>query len=419
MNIKLTNPQTKVFRSKAKAIAAVAGFGSGKTQVALIRMIATMFEFPRANMLYLAPTFPLIRDIWYPKVEEFLTDLGLGFKINKSEHVIYIHGHGKIYCRTMENPSRIVGFEILDAFLDELDILPEEKAIEVIRKTKARMRQKIKGKDSQMYVTTTPEGYKATYKMFKKDPLPNSELIQMSTYSNAKNLPDGYIDDLKGSYPSQLIEAYLNGIFVNLTAMPVWCEFQRDLHDSKEKVKKSDNSLIVGMDFNVGRGCAVIFVRRGKELHAVDEVVNSYDTPDTIRVLQERYPSKTITVYPDASGKSRKSVNATISDFALLKEAGYTIKALNRNPNIKDRIIATNTLFMNGCGERNLYVNIDRCPNLADALEQQVYDDNGLPEKGEGKGDDITDAFSYPVAYLHPVKKIIATRTELVQVFGG
>jgi len=397
--------------SKAKSIAAVAGFGSGKTEVGMFRMISTMQEHPGFNMLYLAPTIPLIKDIWYPKIETYLNAQGISHKINRSENTIHVHGYGSIFCRSMEHPHRIIGFEVLDAFLDELDVLNTDKALESWRKAKARCRQKA-GKTNQMYVTTTPEGFKATYELFKKNPVPGSELIQMSTYSNAHNLPDDYIDELKANYPSQLIEAYINGEFVNLVAMPVWNEYDRELNNSNAKATKTDN-LLVGMDFNVGRGCAIVYVHRGDQLHAVDEVYNSYDTPDTIRVLKERYPTHSITVYPDASGSSRKSVNATISDIATLRQAGFAVKSLKKNPNIKDRVMATNKMFCNGLGERMLFINKDACPNYGDALEQQVYDNNGLPEKGAGKFDDMTDAGTYPIAFLHPIKKITTTSMEI------
>jgi PBSX family phage terminase large subunit len=411
MDVELSNEQAEFFVSEAKSVAAVAGFGSGKTQVAMLRMFSTMFQYDRANMLYCAPTFPLIRDIFYPKVEEFLEGLGQRYHINKGEHTIKLHGYGRVFCRTMEHPERIVGFEVLDTFLDELDILPELKALEVWRKCKARCRQKL-GKKSQMFLTTTPEGFKATFKLFKKNPLPNSHLVKMSTYSNAHNLPDDYIDELKANYPAQLIEAYINGEFVNLVGMPVWGAYDSIKNGSTVTVRK-DDPLIIGMDFNVGRGCAVIWVERDGFLHAADEVYNSYDTPDTIRVLKERYPKHDITIYPDASGNSRKSVNATISDLALLRQAGYTVKVNKSNPNIKDRIMATNAMFCNGFFERRLFVNENKCPQFSEGLQQQIYDKNGLPEKGANEADDITDAGTYPIAYLYPIKQRITSSTGL------
>ena len=279
-----------------------------------------------------------------------------------------------------------------------------------------------------MFVSTTQEGYKATYELFKKDPIANSHLVQMSTYSNP-HLPDDYIEDLKASYPLQLIQAYLNGEFVNLVASPVWTSYDEIANNSPQPIKpqrqtkkKQADTLHIGMDFNVGRGCAVVYIPRILPpnhpnnptrtpytiLVAVDEVVDSFDTPDTIRYLNDKYPHNqfpTRIVYPDASGESRKSVNATISDLALLKHAKFKIKKPTKNPPIKDRIAAANAALYNSKKETKVYLCKKQVPNLSNALVQQVYDKNGLPKKGENKYDDMTDAFSYPLHYMFPIKR--------------
>lgn len=426
MEITLSKPQAEFFTSTGKATCAVAGFGSGKTEVAMFRMISSAIEHPTGDWLYTAPTIPLIRDILWAKLEKFLPAIGINCTLNKSESIVYLHGLGKIFCRSMDNPDRLVGFEVVDAFMDELDILSKEKALAVFRKVKARCRQRVKVKKNgyklnQQWVTTTPEGFRATYELFKKNPQLNSKLVQMSTHSNAHNLPDDYIDDLKASYPPQLIEAYLNGEFVNLNAFGVWVGFDEEKNHYSVDINKGED-LVIGQDFNVGRGCAVIYVWRvikGKRcLVAGSEVYNSFDTPDTIRVLKERFPHEDFPqqiVYPDATGKSRKSVNASISDIALMRHHKYQIRQPNVNPTIKDRVSSANAAFCDAIENRNVYVDTAKCPNYTEALIQQAYDKNGLPEKGLGAGDDLTDAGTYPIHYLFPLRH----NRMYVQTVGG
>ena len=43
--------------------------------------------------------------------------------------------------------------------------------------------------------------------------------------------------------------------------------------------------------------------------------------------IKERYAGHKITIYPDASGNSRKTVNASESDISLLRRAGFTVKS--------------------------------------------------------------------------------------------
>jgi len=332
-SIVLTKPQTEFFLSEARYVAAVAGFGSGKTQAAVARCLSRKLEYPEVNLAYLAPTYSLIRDIFYPYMSEALAELELDFKINRSDNKVHIQGYGDIICRTMDNPDMIVGWEAGDAFLDEFDILKTDKAHQVMRKLSARLRQKFPdGKKNQRYVTTTPEGFKATYELFKKNPLPDSHLIQMSTYSNAHNLPDDYIDGLMALYPEQLIKAYLNGEFVNLQAGTVYYNFDREKHHTDAEPNKKYEPMHWGMDFNVMDMCTSGWVKRNGKLKAVHEFMGLRDTPDVIDAIKEEFPKNPHIIYPDASGKGTSSKSASVSDIKLLKDAGFKVKANNKNP---------------------------------------------------------------------------------------
>jgi len=168
MDINLTPPQSEFFSCKSEHVAAVAGFASGKSEASIVSLLSTMIQNPGVDMGYFAPTYGLIRDIFYPRISDKLDELGIMHKINKSEHIVSIQGLGNIFCRSMDSPGQIVGFEIGDAFIDELDILAIDKALESYRKISARCRIEYKsGKVNQKKVTTTPEGFKSTYQLFK------------------------------------------------------------------------------------------------------------------------------------------------------------------------------------------------------------------------------------------------------------
>ena len=407
--IELTIPQTQFFTSKALYTAAVAGFGSGKTQAAVSRLMSTKLEYPTIDLAYLAPTYSLIRDIFYPYIGEILSSLDLKFNINKSEHNIYIEGHGRILCRTMDNPDMLVGWEAGDGFLDEFDVLKTDKALAVMRKLSARLRQKFPdGKLNQRFVTTTPEGFKATYQLFKKDPLKNSKLIQMSTYSNEHNLPDDYIQGLIDLYPSQLIEAYLMGEFVNLQAGTVYYNFDRRTHDTKY-VAKPRETIHVGLDFNVHDMCGSAHVKRGGALYAVDEFFGLRDTPDMCDALTEAYQDHQVIVYPDASGKGTTSKSASLSDIKILTDAGFKVRARSSNPLIKNRVASVNKQFE----LNNYFINCKRCPELALSYEQQAYNPvTGQPEK-DGHLDNRVDGAGYLQHYLHPIVHRKLTERQL------
>lgn len=386
-----------------------AGFihhNSGKTEALVNRAIYKKLLYPSCNIAFYEPTYDLIRMIAWPRFESKLEEMGVSFRLIKSpQNLIEIEGAGQIIFRSMDTPERIIGYEVADSFVDELDTLKRDNAAYVWRQVIARNRQtKPDAKANTIAVATTPEGFRFVYEAWKKDPSEGYELIKAPTESNP-HLPAGYVQSLRDIYPDHLLSAYLNGEFVNLVSGTIYKSFNREAHRSTETIKHGE-PLFIGMDFNVTKQAATVWVKRdgGKQWHAVDELVDMYDTPEAIRVIQDRYQGHEIYVYPDASGKSRKSVDASISDIALLEQARFKVRAHKSNPNVKDRINATNAAFERGI----IYVNDYRCPTVANCLEQQVYGKNGEPDKSSGN-DHQNDATTYPIAYEFPINKPAAS----------
>jgi hypothetical protein len=282
------------------------------------------------------------------------------------------------------------------------------------------MRQKADGLRNGIDVTTTPEGFQFVYSQWVKALRDKPDLaslygmVQASTYQNGKNLPDGYIESLRASYPPQLISAYLRGQFVNLTSGAVYPNFDRRLNHTDDQVEPGD-VLHVGMDFNVLKMAAVVFVVRGNEPHAVAELVNVRDTPTMARMVRERYKDRghQVLVYPDASGQSTSSKNAAESDLSILAAAGLTVRANHSNPAVKDRVASVNALVLSDSGVRRLKVNTRNCPTFTESLEQQAYDKNGEPDKTAGH-DHPNDAGGYFMVHEWPVVSRNLQRLRMV-----
>lgn len=401
--IRLTDPQFDFVTADDQFPALVAGYGAGKTHAAITRGTRLKFQYPGQNIAYYLPTYDLVAQIAYPRFEEMFDGLKIRHKINRNDKVLDLYDAGKIIFRTLDSPHRIIGYEVADSLVDELDTLKEEDARDCWNRIIARNRQKKPdGSLNTVGVATTPEGFRFVYDRWKRKGGPGYRIIKAATSSNAKNLPAGYIDSLKGTYPSNLLLAYLEGEFVNLTAGSVYFEFDRQLNASTETIQGQER-LHIGMDFNVGKMAAEIHVLRGDDPHAVMEHTGMIDTPATIALLKARYPSNPITVYPDASSNSRKSNNASESDLALLRAAGFTVLVNPTNPAVKDRVLSMNSMIHNG-GVRRYRVHPEHCPQLVESLEKQAYDKNGEPDKA-GDLDHPVDAAGYFITYRYPVKK--------------
>lgn len=420
----LTRPQTEFLNLPHKFRAYVGGFGSGKTWVGCTAMCQHFYEFPRITQGYFAPSFPQIRDIFYPTIEEVAFESGLSIKINHGNKEVHFR-EGRIYrgtaiCRSMDAPETIAGFKIGHALIDELDLLKTEKALLAWRKIIARMRYKVERLKNGIDVTTTPEGFKFCYHEFCKKPLEKPSLqdfyglIQSSTYENERFLPDDYIPSLLATYPPQLIDAYLEGKFVNLTSGSVYPDFDRKLNHTDEALSPGE-PIHCGVDFNVYNCTASIFVTRDNRPVQVGELTGVRDTPALAKLLMENYKLQGhhVTVYPDASGNSHKSTDANKSDIQILRDHDLAIRVDSVNPSVKDRVASVNAAICNAAGERKYKINTMLCPVTTDCLEQQIYDKNGEPDKSSGK-DHVPDTIGYRINTDWPVFKPTRARTTTV-----
>lgn len=407
---RLTKPQFKLVASKSQYPAMVAGFGAGKTKALIARALYLKSNYPKQNIAYYLPTFDLVRNIAFPRFSEELESLGARFKINKVYHTVDIENCGSIIFRSMDMPERIVGYEVADSLVDELDTLKTTQARLAWQKIIARNRQKKPdGTINTAAVGTTPEGFRFVYEQWGKEKRPGYELIKASTYSNRRNLPDGYIEALESTYPSNLLSAYLEGEFVNLTSGAVYPSFDRFLNSTDEAIIANE-PLHIGMDFNVSKMAAVVHVLRKDKPYAVLEYTDVYDTPAMIKLIKDRHVGHAIYVYPDASGQNRKSNNASTSDLSLLREAGFKLMVNASNPAVKDRVLSMNRMIET----REYRVNPDTCPSYVEGLERQAYNKFGEPDK-DGGFDHAIDAGGYFITYRYPIKSRTATT---LKIFG-
>lgn len=375
----------------------LAGYGAGKT----FAFVTKAYDLASKNVghtgILLEPTAPLLHDILIPDMLSFLEDNDIEHTFIKSPHpnlrIRFEDGETKILMRSLENWQRLIGVNAAFIGTDEMDTVKKEVVLMAYKKLQGRLR---KGNVRQMFNTTTPEGFAGAYELFEKMKI--GRIIRARTEDNPF-LPADFIADLKKNYPKNLLEAYMEGRFVNLTSGTVYLYFSRQTHNSTEEARDGD-TLLIGQDFNVGGCVSIVCVQRGDNVIAVDEVI-SYDTKAVITNLKDRYKNHRIEIYPDASGDNRKT-NASETDIELLQQAGLMVYNNSSNPSVKDRVNTVNNLF----DKSRLLVNVNKCPRLTEALEQQAYDDKGEPQKSNSHpaSDDFNDALGYMCAYKFPIK---------------
>ena len=375
-----------------RKLALVCGFGAGKTVglVAKATMLAAM-NVGHVSALF-EPTHSMLVDILVRTCNELFDQWQIPFSYRASPQpsftLEFAEGTHTILLRTMLTYQRLRGQNLCAIGFDEADTVPKRDAEQAMNMALARLRS---GNIQQFYATTTPEGHGWAFDTFKKNAKTDTRLIQAKTSDN-KYLPEGFIQSLIENYPEQLIKAYLNGEFVNLTMGAVY-RFDRNVHVSNQLLNYKNEILRIGIDFNIQNTNCVIGVRDGNKLVIIDEITKMHDTDALAKEILRRYPNQKILIYPDASGSNR-STNSSQTDIAILEGYGFTNMSPRSNPPIRDRVSAVNSLLKNGKGEVRLAIS-PCCRTLIECFELQAYDEKtGEPDK-QNNYDHLLDCIGY------------------------
>ena len=374
-----------------------AGYGAGKTRALCAKAVHLAMANQGFIGVVMEPTGPLIRDIWQSDFDNFLEAYDIPYTFRASplpEYTLHLPGGDtKILCRSFENWQRIIGINGAWILADEIDTVNPAIANKAFPKILGRLRS---GNVRQFAAASTPEGFRWMWQTFASEDGKGREdrrLIRMRTQDNPY-LPPDFIERMQANYDPQLLKAYLDGEFVNLTTGQVYDRFDRDKHVAVQMPDISREPLRIGVDFNVGNMSAVIAVRVGKSLYVVDEVSGAHDTDALAQKIKAHYPDHKIYVYPDASGGNR-STNATQTDIAILESYGMSNQSPKANPPVRDRVAAVQALLENGKGEVRLKIAAS-CVKTIECLELQSYTEKGDPDKDAGY-DHMNDALGYLV----------------------
>lgn len=396
---KLHQSQKNFIASDVLHSGIVGGYQSGKSLAAVIKCVTKQLRDPGVPLAYYLPTYGLIDDMLVPKFSEVFDIMKTKFTYHKFDSKI-ITPYGEIWMRSMDNPDRIVSYSVGYSLVDEVDVVHPNKRIDAIKRISSRNSYKKSTKNCIDFVST-PEGFAFMWKFFVKQNNKNKALFELDTLDNADNLGEGYIDGLKEMYTEQQLNAYLHGKFVNLVSSNVYYSFNRYKNHSDEVLKELE-PLYIGMDFNIGNMSAVTHIKRNVPI-AVDEILHVYDTAQMCNRIRELYPKNQIFIYPDASGKSRKT-SADATDIQIIERSGFFVRAHASNPPVSDRVKNMNRMFCDGNNQLNYLVNTNKCPEYTEALEKMPNDKNGVPDKTSGF-DHVTEAGGYFIYYDYPLKK--------------
>ena len=280
--------------SNTQILGISAGYGAGKTRALCAKAVMLAAVNQGFIGAVMEPTGPLIRDIWQNDFENFLEAYEIPYTFRASplpDYMLHLPGGDtKILCRSFENWSRIIGLNLAWVLADEIDTVTPSIANKAFPKILGRLRA---GNVRQFGAASTPEGFRWMWTTFGSEQAKDRQdrkLIKMRSADNP-HLPPDFIERLEANYYPNLLKAYLDGEFVNLTTGTVYDRFDRTKHVISSVPDTDREPLRIGVDFNVGNMSAIIGVKLANNLLVIDEISGANDTDALAQQIKARKPN--------------------------------------------------------------------------------------------------------------------------------
>lgn len=300
------NPGQAAFHaSKARYKAMVGALGSGKTATGIVEAIMLSLEYPGNIGLIARASMPELKMSTMQTFFEFCPD-DLILAYNKTDNYVQLRTNGKpstIYFGPLDQLHRYRSAQFGFYFMDEADEVGED----IWRTLAGRLR--LPGVRQCGMLATNPTTVSHwIYKLFVADPPPNYELFRSKTEDNAANLPPGYIESLRQSYPEDWQKRYLDGEFgIIQEGDPVFPDFSEKLH-VKPVTHEMGRPILRGWDFGYNHPCVVFaeFDDAGR-FKILDHILGEKVDLDVfaervIRYTNEKWPKERVEDYCDPAG---------------------------------------------------------------------------------------------------------------------
>ena len=398
--------------SKKPITGLIAGFGSGKTHVFIRKVFCNHITKKNSkgvsNGWIIYPTYDLSEELFVNPFKELLEAKGIYYEYNISKHR-FITPYGTIKIYQLQKPQRIIGAELNYIGFDEFDVESYKNCDIAFKKAIGRMRG---AEDCELFIVSTPEGYHYCHKIFVEDDNDDRLLIHGKTKDN-KYLPKNYIKLLESNYDEKMLQAYMDGQFVNLSRGATYYAFNREQHTGE--VSYNPNlPLRICFDWNVDPLCCCIFqiytqkpqIRVVKEIALYHRGEGDLMTQRMCDEVKRLYPGQTYYGYPDATGQSRHS-SSSHSDISIVRKNSIRVMVKHINPRVVNRVNAVN----NNLSKGNILID-KSCKMLIGDMEK-VTNKEGTRDidKSNKELTHMSDAFGYGVEWEFPVvKPLIGTQ---------
>jgi hypothetical protein len=394
----LTAPQKTIASSDKRFRVAICGRRFGKTHLA-VRELARFASQPRKRCWFIAPTRGQAKGIVWDQLKGRLQDLRWIAKVNESELTIHLVNGSEISLKSADAYDRMRGYSVSFVVLDEFADMDE--------RTWTALRPTLSDQEGHALFIGTPRGMGNWSKdMFDMSISNDSWASFQFTTIDGGQVSKEEIEAARQELDEQSFREEYLATFESKSGR-IFYAFDRQ-HNLRAWDKPLPYELHIGMDFNVSPLTAVVFAREGNTMTAIDEIrIFGSNTDEMVEEIKTRYPTQRIIVWPDPSGRARKTSAGGRTDHTILQMAGFTVRSPHVHNAVRDGINAVNARLCSSTGVRNLFID-PRLKYTIETLEKFSYKpDTSVPDKDSGF-DHMGDCIRYCVEGNFPIRQAVA-----------
>ena len=378
----------------------MAGRRFGKTYLALTELLHAAISESERTCWYVAPTYRQAKQIAWKDLKRMVPYSQI-IATNETDLSVELKNGSMAALRGADNPDSLRGVGLDFLVMDEFADMHPDAWLEVLRPMLA-------DKKGHALWIGTPRGYNHFHQLFNYSQETEGWNGWQFTTADGGRVATEEIHAARRDMGEREFRQEFLATFEALAGR-VYSNFDRA--ESVTDTEDIGSDLLVGMDFNVDPMSAVCCVKAGGQLHVMEEIEMGDSNTELMALeLKDRYPKRNIVVYPDPSGRARKtSAPVGRTDFAILGNEGFEVRAPRAASPVVDRINTVQAALKSADGTRRLFVN-PRCRQLIKALDGLTYvEGTHQPDKSGGL-DHITDALGYLVMGEMPLRRRIEPR---------
>lgn len=402
--LEVTKDQLGIINDPSRFKVIVAGRRWGKTHQALFDLLINenhgAWKLGKMENWFVSPTYRQSKLIAWTILKEIVFEYPQYVKQkNEAELWIEFINGSRISLKGADNEDSLRGVGLNHVVLDEFAFMRKEAWTEVIRPALSDK------KGSAMFIGT-PDGFNYFYELFNKG---KAEQDGFNSWF-FKSIDSPFIDpeeieSARKELDERTFRQEYEASFETATGR-IYYSFDRLLNDAKEDYKK-DVPLYITVDFNVSPMCWLIIQNiRGIDFVIEEIVRRNTNTEEMAKIVGDLFGyDKRIVFYGDYSGTFR-STKSPSTDYDVIRQIlPNTDFRIKPNPSVIDRVNAVNSRLCSASGQRKLFINTEKCPELVKDLEQVVWKEGKREiDKSNIERTHSSDALGYYIDFEYSLK---------------